>query len=131
MMISGFVSAADLEPSATISLQETELGFIIGGEWGHGTLNYAGTPHMFHMYGGKLGGGGLVGADITGDVYRLHDLADFSGVYFKAEAGLTTVEGIGGTWVKNNKGVTIHMKSKSKGFAMSVGVGGLKITLDH
>ncbi len=51
----GFAVAEDPKPSATLTLKETEVGVLIGGDWGHGTLTYNGEPHMFHMTGAKLG----------------------------------------------------------------------------
>ena len=37
---------------------------------------------------------------------------------------------IGGLWMKNGKGVTLHLKSKGEGLALSLSAGGLKITLN-
>jgi hypothetical protein len=54
---------------------------------------------------------------------------DFDGVYFKAEAGITAAVGREGSWVKNDKGVALHLTSKSKGLALSIGVEGLKISM--
>jgi hypothetical protein len=127
MLTGGLSIAADEEPSGTVTIKETEVGFIIGGDWGHGTLNYEGASHMFHLGGLKLGGLGVNVSDVTGDVYGLTDIKDFPGIYFKAEAGATAVEGGVGTWVKNDKGVSLHLKAKSKGLALSIGVEGLSI----
>jgi len=129
VLTAGLSIAADEEPTGTITLKETEISVILGGNWGHGTLNFDDEPHMFHMGGGKLGGLGMTVSDITGDVYGLTDLEDFAGMYFTAEAGATMVKGGSGTWVKNSNGVSIHMKVKSEGAALSIGVGGIKISL--
>jgi hypothetical protein len=127
MLTSGLSIAADEKPSGTVTIKETEVGFIIGGDWGHGTLNYEGTRHMFHLGGMKLGGAGVTVSEVDGDVYGLTDIKDFPGIYFKAEAGATAVEGGVGTWVKNDKGVSLHLKAQSKGLALSIGVEGLSI----
>jgi hypothetical protein len=127
MLAGGLSIAADEEPSGTVTIKETEVGFIIGGDWGHGTLNYEGTRHMFHLGGMKLGGAGVTVSEVDGDVYGLTDIKDFPGIYFKAEAGATAVEGGTGTWVKSDKGVSLHLKAKSKGLALSIGVEGLSI----
>jgi hypothetical protein len=129
MLAGGLSIAADEEPTGSITLHETEIALIIGGNWGHGTLTFDDEPHMFHMGGGKIGGLGMTVSDITGEVYGLTKLEDFSGMYFKAEAGATFVKGGTGNWVKNSKGVSIHMKAKSEGAALSIGVGGIKISL--
>jgi hypothetical protein len=127
LLVSSVVAMADDEISATVTMKETQVGFMIGGDWGHGTLTYDGEPHLFHMYGAKLGGAGVTVSDVTGDVYHMQSLEDFPGIYFKAEAGATGGIGGAGIWVKNDKGVSIHLKAKSKGLALSVGVAGLKI----
>jgi hypothetical protein len=129
LVFTGFTAAADPKPSATLTVKETEVGVLIGGDWGHGTLTYNGEPHMFHMGGAKLGGMGITVAEVTGTVYHLNKLEDFEGVYFKAEAGITAAKGREGSWVKNDKGVALHLTSHSKGLALSIGVEGLKISM--
>jgi lipid-binding SYLF domain-containing protein len=129
LVFAGFAAAADPKPSATLTLKETEVGVLIGGDWGHGTLTYKGEPHMFHMSGAKIGGIGITVAEVTGEVYNLNKLEDFAGGYFKAEAGITAAAGREGSWVKNDKGVVLHMTSHSKGLALSIGVEGLKISM--
>ena len=121
-------SAEDVKPSGTLHLKETEVGLLIGGDWGKGTLTFNGEEHPFKATGAKLGGAGITVANVDGDVYHLSNVDDFYGVYFKAEAGITAVKGREGSWVKNDKGVTLHLTSKSEGFALSVGVEGLKIS---
>jgi hypothetical protein len=129
LIFAGTVTAADPKPSATLTVKETEVGVLIGGDWGHGTLNFNGEPHMFHMTGAKIGGIGITVDQVDGTVYHLNKLEDFNGMYFKAEAGITAVAGREGAWVKNDKGVVLHMTSHSKGLALSIGVEGLKISM--
>ena len=131
MMVAGLAMADNDAPSGTVTIKEHEAGLIFGGDWGHGTLNFDEDVHMFHMGGIKLGGLGFTQSTVTGDVYKLAKLEDFSGVYFKAEAGATLSKGLIGTWVKNAKGVSIYLIQTTKGAALSIGVEGLKITLEH
>jgi hypothetical protein len=130
MMASGLAIADDDAPTGTVTIKETEVGLILGGDWGHGTLTFNEEAYMFHMGGVKVGGLGVTTAAVTGDVYHLTNTKDFSGVYFKAEAGATLAKGRTGTWVKNDKGVSIHLVQKTAGAALSIGVEGLKITLE-
>ena len=37
--------------------------------------------------------------------------------------------GVGGFWLKNSKGVTLHLKASSEGIALAIGVEGLKIAM--
>ncbi|MFT4591201.1 MAG: hypothetical protein ACI80M_000515 [Gammaproteobacteria bacterium] len=131
MMVGGLATADDDAPSGTVTIKEHEAGLIFGGDWGHGTLNFGEEVHMFHMGGIKVGGLGFTASTVTGNVYNLTNLGDFSGVYLKAEAGATLAKGLVGTWVKNAKGVSIHLVQTTKGAALSIGVEGLKITLEH
>jgi len=124
----GLASADDPTPAATLHLEETEVGFIIGGDWGKGTLTYDGEEYPFKLRGAKLGGMGVTKANVDGDVYNLTNVDDFYGTYFKAEAGITAVGGREGSWVKNDKGVSLHLKSDSEGLALSIGVEGLEIS---
>jgi hypothetical protein len=128
LMVGGFAAAEDAKPSGTLTLKETEVGLIIGGDWGKGTMTFNGAEHAFKLTGAKIGGAGITVSEVSGDVYHLANVADFYGTYFKAEAGITGVKGREGSWVKNDKGVSLHLTSKSEGLALSVGVEGLKIS---
>ena len=128
LLVGTWASAEDVKPSGTLTLKETEVGFLLGGDWGKGSLTFGGAEHAFKMKGAKVGGIGVTVAHVSGDVYKLTKVDDFYGVYFKAEAGITGVEGREGSWVKNDKGVTLHLRSDSKGLALSIGVEGLKIS---
>ena len=119
----------DEAASATLKIDETQIMFIVGGDLGEGTLNFQGKSYEFKTGGLKLGGIGVHKVHLTGDVYKLNNVADFAGTYFVAEAGITVVKGVGGFWFKNDKGVTLHMKSSAEGLALSIGVEGLKITM--
>lgn len=128
IVFSNIVSAEDEKPSATVSINEKQVGFLLTGDWGHGTLMYQGEPHMFHMGGAKIGGIGVSSMKVDGSVYHLNKLEDFEGMYFKADAGLTLAKGKVGSWLKNDKGVVIHLGANSDGVALQIGVEGLKVS---
>ena len=128
LVVGSIASAEDVKPSGTLTLKETEVGLIIGGDWGKGTMTFNGAEHAFKLTGAKIGGAGITVAEVSGDVYHLANVADFYGTYFKAEAGITGVKGREGSCVKNDKGVSLHLTSRSEGLALSVGVEGLKIS---
>ena len=115
--------------SGTLKIDETQVMFIVGGDLGSGTLNFQGKSHSFKTGGLKLGGIGIHKVHLTGDVYKLNNVADFAGTYFVAEAGITVVKGAGGFWFKNSKGVTLHLKASAEGVALAFGVEGLKISM--
>ena len=119
----------DETASGTLTIDETQVMLIVGGTFGDGTLTFKGTAHKFQVKGLKLGGIGIHKVMLTGDVYYLNDIKDFSGVYFAAEAGITVVKGIGGFWLKNSNGVTLHLTSETEGLALSIGIEGLNIKM--
>jgi hypothetical protein len=124
----GVSIAKDDTPSGTVHISEKEVGFLLTGDWGHGTLTFDGEKHMFHMGGAKIGGIGIADMKVDGTVYYLNKLSDFEGTYFKADAGLTLALGKAGSWLKNDNGVVIHLGANSKGLAVEIGVEGLKIS---
>ena len=124
------VAAEDEQPSATVTISELQVMVLVGGDHGHGTLSFNGAEHDFTVAGVKLGGIGIHKKDMKGSVYRLNNLDDFNGIYFLVEAGLTLAKGRGGLWMKNGNGVIMHLKSSTEGLALSVGVEGLKVSLD-
>jgi hypothetical protein len=128
MGFAGLSLAKDDAPSATLTISETQVGFVLTGDWGHGTLTYQGQDHMFHMGGAKIGGIGISSMKVDGSVYYLENLQDFEGLYFKADAGLTLAKGKVGSWLKNDKGVVIHLGANSEGVALQIGVEGLKVS---
>jgi hypothetical protein len=128
MGFSGVSMAKDDAPSGTVNISEKQVGFLLTGDWGHGTLTFDGEKHMFHMGGAKIGGIGISSMKVDGSVYHLKNLKDFEGVYFKADAGLTLAKGKVGSWLKNDKGVVIHLGANSEGIALQIGLEGLKIS---
>jgi hypothetical protein len=120
--------AEDAQPSGTIVIDQTQVELILGGDLGKGHLSTGGVNYTFKTGGLKLGGVGIHTEHLIGHAYHMTSAADFEGIYFEAEAGITVAKGKGGNWMKNSKGVTIHLRSADdSGVALSVGVEGLKI----
>jgi hypothetical protein len=129
-LASNNVIAGDKEPSGTVVIDETQIMVIIGGSKGGGTLLLGDKSYGFRTGGLKLGIVGIQNVHVTGNVYDLNDVKDFPGTYIQLEADATLVKGSGGLWMKNSKGVTLYLKSNNEGLALSVGVTGLKITMN-
>lgn len=120
--------AEDAQPTGTIRIDQTQVELILGGDIGKGHLNIGGMNYTFKTGGLKVGGIGIHKEHLLGNVYGSNDAADVAGTYFTAEAGITLAKGKGGMWLKNTKGVTLHLKSVSDtGLALSVGVEGFRI----
>ena len=124
-------TAADkpLVKSGTIAISETQVGFLVGGSGGGGTLTYKGKTYPFKIGGLSVGNIGISKTKATGTVYNLTDLSQFTGTYAKAEASATLGAGAGALQLENDKGVVIKLETTSGGVQLSVGGGGVKITL--
>jgi hypothetical protein len=124
------VNASDEKPSGTLKFEEEQIMAIIGGSSGQGTLEFEGKEHLFKVSGASVGASiGVHKLEVTGDVYHLANVEDFSGMYLEFEAGATFVEGASGMWLKNNSGVILHLKSENEGVALELGTGGLSISV--
>jgi hypothetical protein len=123
-------SASDEKPSGTLKFEEEEIMAIIGGSSGQGTLEFNGKEHLFKVSGVSVGASiGVHKLEVSGEVFHLTDVADFSGMYLQFEAGATFVEGGTGMWLKNDKDVILHLKSENEGVALELGSGGLNISV--
>jgi len=119
------------KPDATLKLSEGSVAVGIGWSWGSGVLTYKGKTYKFKVEGLSAGDVGVTKAEATGDVVNLKKLEDFSGVYAAAAAGGTANTGAGVTALSNDKGVSIILKSATKGINIKVAVEGLKLKLEE
>ncbi len=122
-------AADEAKPSATVVIDETQVMLIVGGSSGKGTLvsHFSSETRSFTVGGVKLGGIGIHKMHLSGDVYDLSNMQDFEGTYFSAQAGITVGKGVGGLWLKNDKGVSMHLTAGAEGLALSLGVEGLSV----
>lgn len=126
-------SAADApkKPSGSVSINETQFAFIVGGSTGGGVLTYQGKKHPFKISGISLGANiGVSKLSAVGEVYDLNDLSKFSGTFTKLEGSVTLGGGMGGTVLKNENGVIMHLKSTSEGIQFNLSASGVTVKLD-
>ena len=121
--------AKDPQPVGKVTINDTQLGFIVGGSWGKGVLSYNGVDYEFKIKGLKLGTIGISKVSAVGDVYNMTDLSQFSGTYIAGQAGVAIAGGVGGTVLQNQNKVHIKLTSTQKGAALNVGVDGITIEL--
>ena len=121
--------AETLHHSGTISINETQFGFLVGGSTGGGKLHFKGHTYDFKIGGLSIGDIGASKVKATGDVYNLTKVANFAGTYSKIDASATAVVGAGGLRLKNEHGVVLKLTTNTKGLQASAGAGGVKITL--
>jgi hypothetical protein len=119
-------------PAATVDLDEIQLGYLVMGTLGGGTLHYQATDYRFKVGGLGAGGAGIDKLKASGEVYGLQNPADFAGEYVDARLGIAaTVKGKGDLWLKNDKGVHMHLKSQLEGLALTLGADALTVKMDQ
>lgn len=122
--------AADVKvPSGTLTIDETQFGFLLGGNVGGGTLTFHGKAVPFKVGGISVGDLGVTKVRGFGRVYNLTRVADFAGTYTKLDASATLVKGSGALRLKNSHDVIIELDTTSKGLQLSAGAGGVKVSL--
>jgi len=119
----------ELPPVASITIDDTQISFIVGGSWGSGVLSYKGVDYAFKIKGIKVGAIGISKISAVGNVYNMSDLSKFPGTYVAGQVGIALAGGVGGTVLKNQNKVYIRLSSTQKGVALNVGVDGLTIDL--
>jgi hypothetical protein len=121
----------DRAPSGTVVIDQTQFAMIVSGAFGGGTLHYKGQSYGFTIGGIGVGGFGIATLHATGEVYDLHDVADFGGVYGQAGASYALGQESAGTlWLENTKGVHLHLKAEREGIILSAGADGVIIKMD-
>ena len=119
----------ELPPVASITIDDTQISFIVGGSWGSGVLSYKGVDYAFKIKGLKVGAIGISKTSAVGNVYNMSDLSKFSGTYIAGQAGIALAGGVGGTVLENQHKVYIRLGSTQKGVALNIGIDGLTIDL--
>ena len=119
----------DEKPDARLSFSGTSAAIGVGTTWGSGTLTYKGKSHPVRLRGLEIGGVGGATIEASGDVYHLKDLADFGGTYAAAGAAAAAGPGAGRSILRNDKGVVIHLASKSEGVQVKAGLDGVRLEL--
>jgi len=125
------VLAQDKRPDARLEFSSTSFGLLFGYSQGKGTLLFQGQQYPFSVSGLKVATLGVSQVDAIGQVYHLIDIDDFSGNYAVIEGGLTLVQGGGSTLLRNSNGVTLYLQNLHYGLDLTLGGGGLSITLDE
>ena len=119
------------KPSGTVSIDETQFAFIVGGSFGKGTLKFQGKTHDFKINGISAGANfGASKVSAVGEVYDLKKLSDFPGTYVQLEGGITLAGGVGGTVLKNQHGVIMRLQSTSQGLQFNLSSSGVSVKME-
>ena len=117
------------KPSATLEFNGGSVAAGVGVSWGAGVLKFQGRSYPFKVNGLSIGAVGLTQASASGEVFNLAKLDDFDGNYVAVGAGLTVAGGGAAAAMKNQNGVTIHVKGTTKGAKVTIGGAGVDIQI--
>jgi hypothetical protein len=119
-------------PSGTVTIDETQFGFIIGGSVGGGVLTFQGKTHKFKIGGISLGANiGVSKVSASGQVFDLSNLSRFAGTYVKLDGNATLGGGVGGTVLKNEHGVIMKLNTTQEGLQFNLSANGVQVTLEN
>jgi hypothetical protein len=109
-------------PDGTVEMNQVQAAFIGSGGGGSGTLNFRGSSYPFAVGGLGIGGIGASTINAAGEVYGLKKVSDFPGAYAQGRYGFVVGDTSGGDlWLRNEKGVIMHLKAKRTGLMLSLG----------
>jgi hypothetical protein len=118
--------------SGNIAFSTKSVGFIVGVEWGSGTVTLRGGS-VVHLRVRTLKAGmiGLEAVQAAGRVYNLDPRrpGDIAGTYASIGGGITIGGGVGAQRMKNEKGVIIEIDETAQGIAAKIAGAGVAIEL--
>ena len=133
LLMGSLALAAEVkQPVGTISIDETQIGLLMGGDFGAGTLTFHGKTYPFKLKG--LGERASVSIEpnmnATGEVYDLKEVSQFPGVYTKLETSIALGGGAGSLRLKNKNSVILSLHS-TQGIELGLEHGGVTVTMDR
>ena len=126
--------AASLSParadSGTITLQFIKAGWVIGGSFGEGVLNFRGRMYAVSIgglsYGFTFGGSKTT---LTGRVTNINRPSDVEGVYGAGSAGAAIIKGAQAIVLTNQNGAVLTLAGQQTGLMVNLDLSGLALTL--
>jgi hypothetical protein len=123
-------AVAGLTPDGTVNMDQVQVAYLASAGGGTGTLYYQGNTYTFSVGGLGVGGIGASTISAEGEVYKLHNLANFAGTYGQARYGFAIGNLSGGDlWMQNEAGVIMHLKAKRTGLMLSLGGDAMVISM--
>jgi hypothetical protein len=120
---------ASLKPVGKVALTET---FVAGVGAGKGVLTFKGKKYPFKLVGTVVGPGSVSKVQVSGDVYKLENVADFGGPWVQGtgQVGLQT-SGAADLWLENKAGVIMHLVGQTEGVTLGLGEDEILIELSN
>ncbi len=128
------VCGAQAPPRHTgnIAISTRSVGFIVGVEWGSGSMTLADRrSYNLRVRTLKVGMAGIESVSAQGRIYNLDARRpqDIAGTYASMGAGITIGGGVGAQSMKNEKGVIIELQETQLGIAAKIAAAGIEIQL--
>jgi hypothetical protein len=120
-------AADDMVGRVSIETRSVALG--VGVTQGNGVLEYQGQKYPFTVTGFGIGEVGATKGMVKGEVYNLHRVEDFAGMFAAATAGATIGGGAGVAAMKNQNGVDMVWTATNQGLRFSLAPSGLNVKL--
>jgi hypothetical protein len=105
-------------------------GFIVGVGGGSGTLTFRGKTYRLRIGGISAGTIGISQAELVGRALHLRHAEDIAGTYSAVGAGLAIAGGGKTARLRNARGVVLELSGRQVGFAVSLNLSGVNITLE-
>jgi hypothetical protein len=115
----------------TVNMEQVQAAFIGCGGGGSGTLYFRDQAHPCAVGGLGIGGIGASTINASGEVYGLNSVADFPGAYAQGRYGIVVGDAsTGDLWLKNERGVIMHLRAKRTGLMLSLGGDAVVISMN-
>ena len=128
-MLASLASPARAD-EGTVTIQFFKAGWVVGGSFGSGVLNFHGQ-----MYGLSVGGlsyGLTFGGSqtyLSGRVSNIFHPRDIEGVYGAAGAGATIIRGPQAIVLANQKGAVLEVSGRQTGLMVNLDLSGMALSL--
>jgi hypothetical protein len=120
------------EPDGTVKITRRSVSEAVGLSWGDGVLIFKGKEYVFSF---KASGllreidPSITVAELSGQVFNLKNLQDFSGNYKIVKAAPSVSGGGGFAEIRNQNGVIVNMVTVTGGHKFTLGADGMTIEL--
>ena len=128
-MLAGIASPARAE-EGTVTIQFFKAGWIIGGAFGKGVMNFRGEMYALEVgglsYGLTFGGSQTT---LEGRVRNIRRAEDVNGVYGAGSAGAAIYKGGQALLLTNQNGAILELSGTQTGLIVSFDLSGLALTV--
>jgi hypothetical protein len=114
----------------TVTIQFFKGGWVVGGSFGKGVLNF--RDEMYGLSVGGLSYGLTFGASQTslqGRVRNIRQASDVEGVYAAGGAGAAIIKGAQAVVLTNQKGAILELSGTQTGLIVNLDLSGLALTI--